>query len=244
MMDNSNILVVIPAYNEEKTVGRVVAQVREAARDADILVIDDGSEDETSDVARKAGAFAVRLVGNLGIGAAVQTGFILAHQMGYPLVARVDADGQHNPAVLPKLIASLEEESADVVVGSRFLERGHAGTSFPRRVGSRLLGALISAITGQKVTDPTSGMQVLNRDALAFCADHYPYDYPEPESRVLLHRAGFRVKEVPVVAAPRVTGRSSIGVLDSAYYMVRVTIAVLVELLRPPRRERKSDAKS
>jgi glycosyltransferase involved in cell wall biosynthesis len=179
MMDNSNILVVIPAYNEEKTVGRVVAQVREAARDADILVIDDGSEDETSDVARKAGAFAVRLVGNLGIGAAVQTGFILAHQMGYPLVARVDADGQ-----------------------------------------------------------------VLNRDALAFCADHYPYDYPEPESRVLLHRAGFRVKEVPVVAAPRVTGRSSIGVLDSAYYMVRVTIAVLVELLRPPRRERKSDAKS
>lgn len=239
MLDRIRLLVVIPAHNEGESLGSVIAQVRTHVPSADILVIDDGSIDNTDTVAREAGALVISLPQNLGIGAATQTGYIFAHEMGYDVVARVDADGQHDPAEIPRLISALSEGGAHVVVGSRFAEGGEHATSFVRRLGIWVLATLISLITDQKVTDPTSGFQVIGREALALFANQYPHDYPEPESRVLLHRAGLKVKEVPVSSNPRLGGRSSIGALDSIHYMVRVTIALLVDLLRAAPRGRK-----
>jgi glycosyltransferase involved in cell wall biosynthesis len=239
MLDRIRLLVVIPAHNEGESLGSVVAQVRTHVPSADILVIDDGSIDNTDSVAREAGALVISLPQNLGIGAAMQTGYIFAHEMGYDVVARVDADGQHDPAEIPRLISALSEGGAHAVVGSRFAEGGEHATSFVRRLGIWVLATLISLITDQKVTDPTSGFQVIGREALALFANQYPHDYPEPESRVLLHRAGLKVKEVPVWSNPRLGGRSSIGALDSIHYMVRVTIALLVDLLRAAPQGRK-----
>ncbi len=232
-------LVVIPAHNEEDIVGAVIARVRTHVPSADILVINDGSTDKTATVAREAGALVISLPQNLGIGAATQTGYIFAHEMGYDVVARVDADGQHDPAEIAKLISALSEEGVHVVVGSRFVAGGEHVTSFVRRLGIWVLARLISLVTRQEVTDPTSGFQVVDEEALALYASHFPHDYPEPESRVLLHRAGFKVKEIPVSIGRRLGGRSSIGALDSIYYMVRVTIALLVDLLRAAPQGRK-----
>ncbi|HEM62606.1 MAG TPA: glycosyltransferase family 2 protein, partial [Chloroflexi bacterium] len=206
----TRLLVIIPAYNEGESLGRVVAQVQTHVPSADILVIDDGSSDNTPVVARDAGALVLSLPQNLGIGAATQTGYIFAHEMGYDVVVRIDADGQHHPAEIPKLLSALSEDSVRVAIGSRFLHGGSHATSLARRLGIRILANLISTITGQQVTDPTSGFQVLHREALALCARYFPHDYPEPESRVLMHRAGLQVKEIPVSVGPRLAGRSSI----------------------------------
>lgn len=237
--DRSQPLVVIPAHNEGHTVDVVITRVRSHVPSADILVIDDGSTDNTATVARDAGALVISLPKNLGIGAATQTGYIFAHEMGYGVVVRVDADGQHDPAEIPRLISALSEEGVHAVVGSRFVRGGAHATPLVRRLGIWVLANLISLITGQEVTDPTSGFQVVDREALALYASHFPHDYPEPESRVLLHRAGFKVKEIPVSIGRRLGGRSSIGALDSIYYMIKVTIALLVDLLRAAPQGRK-----
>jgi len=238
------LLVVIPAYNEEKSVGRVTAEVREAVPQADILVVDDGSRDGTARVARNAGAFVVSLPLNLGIGAAVQTGYIFAREMGYDIVVRIDADGQHDPAEVPRLISLLLENDTDFIVGSRFMEDRKYSTSVARGIGIRMLSALLSLITHQRVTDPTSGFQAAKRDVIAFYADEYPHDYPEPETRALLHRAGFLVKEAPVSVHRRLEGQSSITSLGSVYYMTKVTLAIIIALLRKsPERSREDHAK-
>jgi glycosyltransferase involved in cell wall biosynthesis len=241
MIDRIRLLVVIPAHNEGESLGSVIAQVRTHVPSADILVIDDGSIDITGTVAREAGALVISLPQNLGIGAATQTGYIFAHEMGYDVVARVDADGQHDPAEIPRLTLALSEEGVHAVIGSRFIEGGSHATSFVRRLGIWLLANLISLITRQEVTDPTSGFQVVDNEALALCARHFPHDYPEPESRVLLHRAGLKIKEIPVSSGPRLGGRSSISAFDSIQYMVRVIIALLVDLLRAVPQGRKPD---
>jgi hypothetical protein len=241
--NRNQLLVVIPAHNEGDIVGAVIARLRTHIPSADILVIDDGSTDNTATVAREAGALVISLPQNLGIGAATQTGYIFAHEMGYDVVARVDADGQHDPAEIARLISALSEEGVHVVVGSRFLKGGEHATSFLRRLGIWVLASLISLVTRQEVTDPTSGFQVVDGEALALYASHFPHDYPEPESRVLLHRAGFKVKEIPVSIGRRLGGRSSIGALDSIYYMVRVPIALLIDLLRAAPQGRKRHGK-
>jgi len=238
------LLVVIPAHNEEQNVGRVTAQVRECVPQADILVVDDGSSDGTARVARKAGAFVVSLPLNLGIGAAVQTGYILAREMAYDIVVRIDADGQHDPAEVPRLISVLLENDADVIMGSRFIEDREHSTSVARGIGIRMLAALLSLVTHQRVTDPTCGFQAAKRDAIAFYTDEYPHDYPEPETRALLHRAGFLVKEAPVSVHRRLEGQSSITSLGSVYYMTKVTLAIIIALLRKsPERSREDHAK-
>lgn len=238
------LLVVIPAHNEEKSVGRVTAQVRECAPQADILVVDDGSSDGTARIARNAGAFVVSLPRNLGIGAAAQTGYIFAREMGYDIVVRIDADGQHDPVEIPRLISALLESDADVIVGSRFIEGRDYSTSFARGIGIRMLAALLSLVAHQRVTDPTSGFQVAKREVVAYYADEHPHDYPEPETRVLIHRAGFSAKEIPVSVNPRLEGQSSITSLDSVYYLAKVTLAIIIGLLRQsPQRSRKDHAK-
>lgn len=238
-------LVIIPAYNEAAAIAQVVAQVRHSLPGADVCVIDDGSADETGAIARSAGAITLRMPFNMGIGAAVQTGFIYAHRAGYEVVVRIDGDDQHPPSTIPDLLAALAAGDDDMVIGSRFLAGGQAGRgqagrgyrgSIPRRIGIGLLARVIALLTGQTVTDPTSGFLVANRRAIAFCAFEYPHDYPEPEARVLMHRGGLRVREVPVVMRERAGGVSSITTLRSVYYMSKVLLALLLDALRMPRR--------
>lgn len=244
MVDQSRVVIIIPAYNEEQSVPKVIAHVRESVPQADILVVDDGSSDTTAIVARQEGVFVISLPHNLGIGAAAQTGYIFALERGYEVAARLDGDGQHDPTEIPALVSTLLEGGIDVVVGSRFVKDGGFQTSFARRVGIGMLARLISVVTGQRITDPTSGFQAARGDGIGFFAEEYPHDYPEPESRVLLHRAGFAVKEVSVTMNPRLGGRSSITPFGSLYYMAKVTLAILIGLLRKaPERSRAEHGK-
>lgn len=225
------VLVVIPTYNEAGNIGAVVTAVRAIAA-GEIVVIDDCSDDDTAALARAAGAIVLSHPCNLGIGGAVQTGFLYALQHGYDAVVRVDGDGQHDPAYISALLAPLASGHADVVVGSRFLAREGYQSTFVRRTGILILG-LLSAVVGARVTDPTSGYWALNRRALEVLAKFQPDDYPETQSLLVASRAGCRIQELPVIMLARGAGQSSIGTLMSGFYMVKVILAVLIERLRP-----------
>lgn len=225
------ILVVIPTYNEAPNIAAVLAAVRLVCA-ADIAVIDDGSDDDTGTAARRAGAIVLRHPCNLGIGAAVQTGFLYALDRGYDVVVRVDGDCQHDPAFIPALLEQLASDHTDIVVGSRFLAREGFQSTFVRRTGIVILG-ILSALVGTRVTDPTSGYWALNRRALQVLAKFQPDDYPETQSLLVATRAGCRIRELPVIMQARGGGRSSIGALQSGFYMVKVILAVLIERLRP-----------
>jgi glycosyltransferase involved in cell wall biosynthesis len=226
------VLVIIPAYNEADSIGGVVSRVRTSAPEADVVVIDDGSTDATAAIAQEAGALVVSLPHNLGIGGAVQTGYIFAAEMGYDVAVQVDGDGQHDAAEIAEIVAPLLAGQADIVIGSRYIEdRGYI-TPFLRRMGIFVLASIVSLIIRQRVTDTTSGFRAVNRRVIEFCAREYPRDYPEPESVVLLRRAGFRVLEIPVTMNPRYGGKSSITPILSFYYMVKVLLAIFIGLLR------------
>ncbi len=230
--DGRRLIVIIPAFNEEASLTRVVGNVCRAAPGADVLVIDDGSHDRTAAVARAAGALVITLPFNLGIGAAMQTGFLFAEENGYDYAVQVDGDGQHDPREIPDILQPVLAGQADVVAGSRYIEdRGYI-TPWLRRFGIVLLASAISAITRRRVTDPTSGFRASNRKAICFCARQYPSDYPEPESVVLFWQARLRMIETPVTMNPRFGGQSSITPFRSAYYMVKVFLAILVSMLR------------
>ena len=232
---SSRTLLIIPALNEAANIGRVISSARRRMPEVEVLVIDDGSGDDTAAVARAAGATVLTLPYNLGIGAAVQTGFAFAEAHGYAVVLRCDADGQHAADDLLRLRQALNEGQGDLVTGTRFARRDGGRAVTPgRRLGIALLAGLISLITGQRVSDPTSGQAAFSRRAIALFAREYPHDYPEPEGLVNAHRAGLRLRELPVTMLPRLEGRSSIGQLDGVYYMFKVTLAIFVSLLRPP----------
>jgi glycosyltransferase involved in cell wall biosynthesis len=225
---------IIPALNEEASIAGVIARVREQAPWADILVVNDGSTDDTARIAHESGALVLHMPYNVGIGASVQTGFMFADAGDYEIVLRNDGDGQHTSQDIPTMIRTLSESGADIVIGSRYLGSGGYTSSFMRRFGSAILARLISSIVGQRITDPTSGFVACNRRAIRLCAQVYPHDYPEPESIVILHRAGLKLRETSVTMQPRQGGQSSITILHSGYYMVKVILAILVGLLRPP----------
>jgi glycosyltransferase involved in cell wall biosynthesis len=226
-------LAIVPARNEEEAVGRVVEELREFDPDLDVVVIDDGSTDDTAERARAAGAAVVRLPYNLGIGGAVQTGFKYALAHGYEIVIRLDGDGQHDPQQIPNLLAPLERDEADVVVGSRFANGGgDYRAPFARRAGIRWFARLVSLLTRQKLTDTTSGFQAVNAHAIRLFAADYPHDYPEVEAAVMLVRHRLRIHEVPAQMRGRETGSSSITVLRSLYYAVKVTLALLIGVFR------------
>jgi glycosyltransferase involved in cell wall biosynthesis len=231
-VDMSRRIAIVPAYNEERNIARVVAELKEHDPQLDVVVISDGSYDRTGDVAREAGAKVLRLPFNLGIGGAVQTGFRYAWENGYELAVRCDGDGQHIPAELPKVIAPVVAGDADIAIGSRFVVNGGYRSSATRRVGIRLLALVVSAIARQRVTDATSGFQALNRRALELFAADYPHDYPEVEGMVMTIKHKLRLVEVPVEMREREHGRSSITALRSIYYMVKVLIALFVGLFR------------
>jgi len=220
-------LVVIPAYNEAAALPGLLAALRRDAPGVDACVVDDGSRDGTAEVAARAGVEVLRLAVNLGIGGAVQAGYLLARRRGADAAVQLDGDGQHDPAELEALLAPLRRGEADLVVGSRFLRGGGFRSSPGRRAGIRYLSWFLRLRCGVRVTDPTSGYRAAGRAAIELFADAYPSDYPEPESIALAHRAGLRVLEVAVTMRPRSHGASSIDLPRTLYYLARVSLALL-----------------
>jgi glycosyltransferase involved in cell wall biosynthesis len=226
-------IAVVPAFNEQQNVGRVIEEIREFDPGLDIVVVDDGSVDATATVAREHGAIVLRLPFNLGIGGAVQTGFRYAFEHGYELAVRVDGDGQHDASQLDRVVAPVLAGEADIAVGSRFVAQGEGyRSSRSRRIGIRLLALVVSRIVGRRVTDTTSGFQALNEKGIALFARDYPHDYPEVEATVMVSRHRLRSVEVPVSMRERSSGRSSITALRSVYYMIKVLLAIFVGLFR------------
>jgi glycosyltransferase involved in cell wall biosynthesis len=226
------ILVIIPAFNEEGSIGRVVEGVKTRFPQIDALVVNDGSSDLTSEIAKARGAIVLDLPFNLGIGGAVQAGYKYAYEKGYDIAIQVDGDGQHDPKEIPKLLHALKEEKTDVVIGSRFVGESDYKGSVMRRVGILVLSRAISAVVGRKLTDPTSGFRAANRSAIQLFSANYPQDYPEPEALVLLHQCGLMMKEVPVIINQRFSGESSITKIRSIYYMVKVLLAIFVDCFK------------
>lgn len=225
------LLVLIPALNEEASIGTLVAEVRTCV-EADVLVVDDGSKDETRQRAERAGAIVLSLPCNLGIGGAVQTGFRYALENGYDRVVRIDGDGQHPPGEIPVLIECMDRTKADLVVGSRFLGEVEYQNTALRSAGIRFLSLFLSAICRKKVTDPTSGFHLFNRLLIWYFSRSYPTEYPEPESLALIRRQGYSFEEVGVGFRNRVTGRSSLNSVSSLYFALKVTIALLTDRAR------------
>jgi glycosyltransferase involved in cell wall biosynthesis len=228
---------IVPAFNEQETIVRVIHEIRAFDPELAIVVVDDGSRDRTAAVAEEHGAHVVRLPFNLGIGGAVQTGFRYAFEEGFRLAVRLDGDGQHDASQLGKLLEPVLAGEADIAVGSRFLDVGETDwtgyrSSRPRRLGITILAYTVSLLVGRRVTDPTSGFQALNRHAISLFAADYPHDIPEVEAVLMLHKHRLRMVEVPVLMRERGGGRSSIGAFFAVYYMVKVLLALIVGLFR------------
>ena len=226
------ILIIVPAYNEEKSLPGVIQDITDHAAYADVLVVDDGSRDGTARLAASLGVNVLSLPFNLGIGGAMQAGYLYADRQGYDIAIQFDGDGQHKAGEIEKLLGPITSGSADIVAGSRFLIPGGYQAPLSRKIGMLIFSFLLSRILGTHVTDTTSGFRAANRRVIEYFARHYPEDYPEVETLVLLHKKRFRIAEVPVMMCERTGGRSSITAVRSVYYMVKVLLAILVDLLK------------
>ena len=233
---NADLLVIVPAYNEAKAIGRVIEDLQSIDSPLDILVVNDGSTDDTSAQARTTGkALVIDLPKNLGIGGAVQTGFKYAARNGYQTAIQFDGDGQHLATEIPKLLVRLNQGDVNMVIGSRFLVK-HAGyrSTFVRRLGIKVFEGLNSILIGQRITDNTSGFRAYGQHTIFFLSLHYPVDFPEPETVILLGRNGFNIAEVFTQMQERREGDSSIDGLKGGYYMIKVVLAILMTYLRKP----------
>lgn len=229
------VLAVVPAFNEAGSIAGVVAEIRRCAPSVDVVVIDDGSTDATGALAEKAGATVLQLPFNVGIGGTVQTGYQYALSRGYDVAVQVDGDGQHDPSEIERLTGPLRSGEADMAIGTRFRGEGTYRSPLARRIGIQMFARIVSLMVRQRVTDTTSGFRAVNRSGIQLFARDYPNDYPEVESIVLLCRHGLTVTEVPVEMRERETGTSSITVVESIYYVVKVTLALVIGLFRKPR---------
>ena len=232
-MSRDGLVAIVPAWNEAEVIGIVVGEIKRVRSDIEVVVVDDASQDDTAEVAQEHGATVLRLPFNVGIGGAVQTGFRYALEQGYARAVRLDGDGQHDASQIPRILAPIEEGIADLVIGSRFVDPG--GTyrpPFARRMGIRVFARLVSLLCRQRVTDTTSGFVALDRAGIELFAAEYPHDYPEVESTLVALRSGLRLAQVQVEMRERTTGASSITFLRSLYYIVKVTLALLVASLR------------
>ena len=226
-------LVIIPAYNEKDSIVNTVKDIKDNAQGFDYIVVNDCSTDNTYDVCVENGLKVINLPLNLGIGGAVQTGYLYAFQNGYDIAVQFDGDGQHDAAYLNEMADYLVKNECDMVIGSRFIEKEGFQSSFIRRVGIKYFTFLIHLLTGKTITDPTSGMRMCNRRTIEMFAKEYPIDYPEQESTVRLIRHKRKIEEVPVIMRERAEGVSSLSsVRHSVYYMIKVSIAILVEKWR------------
>jgi len=222
-------LVIIPAWNEAGSIQAVVEDLRKNAPDFDFVVVNDGSTDDTAGVCRRLGVTVLDLPVNLGIGGAVQTGYLYAFRHGYDTAVQLDGDGQHPASVLPLMLGQLIHDHADMVIGSRFIERKGFQSRPLRRLGIVYFSLLIRMLTGKRATDPTSGLRMVSRRLIRVFALDYPHDYPEPESAVRAFALdGTNVVEIPVVMKARTAGKSSISMRRSLFYMVKVTVAMLL----------------
>lgn len=230
------ILVLIPAFNEAENIGTVLdearAKISALTHEFDVLVVDDGSSDETASVAEEKGAEVVRLPLNGGIGVALQTGFQFGIEFGYDYLVRIDADGQHPPGFIPDVLQPVLTGEADLAIGSRFIAGKGYRPSPMRRLGIAWFSFLLSAMFGKKISDPTSGFQAMNRKLMEMYSRRYASDYPEVEALVTALRRGYTVAEAPIVMKERQGGRSSIDWLQSIYYALKVTTVVLMSFLR------------
>jgi glycosyltransferase involved in cell wall biosynthesis len=234
MRATGTALAVVPAYNEAETVAGVVNAIHKTVPDFDVLVVDDGSTDRTATLAESAGARVLRLPFNLGIGGAVQAGFTFARDNGYRLMVQVDADGQHDPGEVRRLLEAMEAEpTVDMVCGSRFLTSDYRYPApVSRRTGIHIFAFMLSRILRQRVSDPTSGFRLYNRRAITLFARDYPHDYPEVEAVLMVHHHQLRMTEVPVRMYQRDGGISSIRSGKPAYYMIKVLLALMIGLVR------------
>jgi len=226
------ILVIVPAYNEEASILRVIQDIRDHFPSGDIIVINDGSHDLTSVRAGSLGVRVADLPYNLGIGGAMQAGFLYAFQEGYDAAIQFDGDGQHHADQINRILKPWISQEADLVVGSRFLSDSGFKSSVQRRIGAKILSFVVSSITGQRITDTTSGFRLYDRKTLEFFRSIYPEDYPEVEALILAHKKGLKIVEVPSEIGPRTGGRSSITIAGAVYYMVKVLLAISVDLMK------------
>ena len=225
-------LVIIPAYNEQASILNTVNDIRDNAPDFDYIVINDCSTDNTLQVCIDNHLRHLNLPINLGIGGAVQSGYLYAARNGYDVAVQFDGDGQHSAKYLETMCDELVDQKADMVIGSRFITNEGFQSSAIRRLGIKHFNVLISLLTGEKVTDPTSGMRMVNADIIKLFSEDYPKDYPEPESVVQIIAMGKKVVEVPVIMNERKEGVSSISPAKSIYYMIKVTIAMIIARIR------------
>lgn len=225
-------LIIIPAYNESENIRGTIEAIRRDAPEFDYVIINDCSKDRTLEICKEKEYNVVALPINLGIGGAVQTGYLYAKRNGYDIAVQVDGDGQHDPKFLNEMASYIESGQADMIIGSRFIEKEGFQSSSIRRVGIKYFTLLIKILTGATITDPTSGLRMINREIIELFAEDYPKDYPEPESVVTVLNRGKRVLEIPVIMKERIGGVSSISMKKSVYYMIKVSMAILIEKIR------------
>ncbi|MBT9138557.1 MAG: Undecaprenyl-phosphate mannosyltransferase [Syntrophomonadaceae bacterium] len=232
----AKILVIVPAHNEEDNILRTLREIREKASYVDILVVNDGSTDRTSEIVRNNGSVIIDLPFNMGIGAAVQTGFKVALEREYDIAIQIDADGQHNPSYIPMLCEPILKGDADVVIGSRYKEKSNYKTNIVRLAGIKFFSWLASMITRQKITDTTSGLRALNQNAIALFSKEYPTEFPDAEAIILLGYRGFRVSEIPVEMRKRQGGESFFSLLRFLRYPPKNLFSIIHLVLRERKR--------
>jgi len=230
--NKSDKLIIVPAYNEQGNIERVIADIRENAPGWDYIIVNDCSTDDTLEVCRRNHFKYLNFPVNLGIGGAVQAGYRYAFYHGYSYAVQFDGDGQHNAAYIPELFRTMEKTKASMVIGSRFIQNEGFQSSKLRRVGIRYFTWLIKLLTKVTVTDPTSGFRLVNKRLMKEFVDDYPKDYPEPESTVAAIERNYTVYELPVVMNERLSGKSSISLGKSAYYMIKVSFAIIIAKIK------------
>lgn len=222
---------IIPAYNEEKSILKTVENLKVKNSNVDYVIINDGSSDRTKKICEDNNLNYIDLANNLGIGGAVQTGYMYAFQNNYDIAIQFDGDGQHDAKYIDDLVDAISNGN-DMVIGSRFIEKTNGfKSSFMRRQGIQVLSTLIKICTGKKITDPTSGFRAANRKVIEYFMREYPVDYPEPDTIVKLLKRGYKVKEIPVLMKERKNGKSSITPLKSVYYMIKVCLSIIMASL-------------
>jgi glycosyltransferase involved in cell wall biosynthesis len=229
----SDTIIIIPAYNEENGIGQVIRDIREVNPDIEVLVINDGSVDRTAEAAAAAGAMVLNHVFNMGYGVTIQTGYKFAYDKGYSYIVQIDGDGQHDPSFISQLLEPVRKGDVDFTIGSRFLWFDSYRPSFSRRLGILYFRKLVTVIIGREITDPTSGYQAFNRNVMKFFStDVFPYDYPDADMLITLNLAGFRIREIPVRMFANPTGKTMHSGVKPLYYMIKMTLSILVTLLR------------
>ena len=221
-------LIIVPAFNEEGSIERVVNTIKEKCPECDYLVVNDGSTDNTARICKEKQLNYVSLPQNLGIGGAVQTGYKYARDNGYDIAIQTDGDGQHDVSYVKDMVEILKSGESDIVIGSRFIKKEGFQSSFARRFGINFLSGLIHLCTFVRVKDVTSGFRAVNKKFIDIYASEYPRDYPEPEAIVSAVMQGGRIKELPVIMNERTTGKSSINLFKSVYYMIKVSLAIII----------------